>query len=82
MSRAININAAEADIRATCERLGITISMLERLMSGGTRVVLNNIGDTAALTKAYKTMLLTGPVTRTATRLNRGNRGETRSSVL
>jgi hypothetical protein len=31
MSRAININASEADIQATCERLGIAISMAERL---------------------------------------------------
>lgn len=76
MSRAININASEADIQATCERLGIGISMCERLLSGGTRVVLNNVQDTATIAKAYKTMLLTGPVTRAATRLNRGLRGE------
>ena len=31
MSRAININASEADIQATCERLGIAVSMAERL---------------------------------------------------
>jgi hypothetical protein len=77
MSRAININASEADIQATCERLGIAVSMAERLASGGTRVVLNNVRDTDTIAKAYKTKLLTGPVTRTATRLNRGLRGET-----
>jgi hypothetical protein len=76
MSRAININATETDILATCERLGIGISMLERLASGGTRVVLNNAGDTRSIATAYRTKLLTGPVTRMATRLNRGFRGE------
>lgn len=77
MSRAININASESDIESTCERLGIQISALERLVSGGTRVVLNNAGDTDAIAKAYKARRLLGPVTRAATRLNRGLRGET-----
>ncbi len=77
MSRAININASEADIGSTCDRLGINVSSLERLISGGTRVVLNNARDTDAIAKAYKTRLLAGPVTRAATRLNRGLRGAT-----
>ena len=75
MSRAININAAEADIAATCKKLGIEISMIERLHSGGTRIVLNNAIDTASIAKAYGSRLLTGPVTRMQTRLNRGHRG-------
>jgi len=77
VSRAININASEADIGSTCERLGIEVSVLERLVSGGTRVVLNNVRDADVIAKAYKTRLLSGPVTRAATRLNRGLRGET-----
>lgn len=77
MSRAININASEADIGSTSERLGIEVSALERLVSGGTRVVLNDARDTDAIAKAYRTRLLSGPVTRAATRLNRGLRGET-----
>jgi hypothetical protein len=77
MSRAINVNASQSDIEATCQRLGIEVSVLERLVSGGTRVVLNNVRDTDAIAKAYKTRLLSGPVTRAATRLNRGLRGET-----
>lgn len=76
MSRAININAEEVDIRATCERLGVEISMSERLASGGTRLVLNNRRDTETIAKAYRAKLLAGPVTRAATRLNRGFRGE------
>ena len=75
MSRALNINAAEGDIVVTCEKFGIQISMIERLRSGGTRIVLNNATDTASIAKAYGPRLLTGPVTRMQTRLNRGCRG-------
>ena len=75
MSRALNINSTEAEITAACEKAGITISTIERLISGGTRVVFNNAVDTASMAKTYKTKLLTGPVTRVQTRLNRGHRG-------
>lgn len=75
MSRALNINATEADIVAACETAGVAISTIERLVSGGTRVVFNNAVDTASMARAYKTKLVTGPVTRTQTRLNRGHRG-------
>ncbi len=75
MSRALNINTTEADITATCQSAGISISTIERLVSGGTRVVFNNAVDTKAIAKAYKAKLLTGPVTRLQTRLNRGHRG-------
>ena len=75
MSRAINVNASQADVTAACETAGISISTIERLISGGTRVVFNNAVDTASMAKAFKTKLLTGPVTRAQTRLNRGHRG-------
>jgi hypothetical protein len=82
MSRALNIKAAEADIVATCKKFGIGISMIERLHSGGTRIVLNNAADTVSIAKAYGSKLLTGPVTRMQTRLNRGHRGAGRGSPL
>jgi hypothetical protein len=75
MSRALNINSSEADITAACQTAGIPISTIERLVSGGTRVVLNNAVDAAAVAKTFKTKLLQGPVTRLQTRLNRGHRG-------
>lgn len=78
MSRALNINAAEDDIIATCKKSGIEISMIEQLHSGGTRIVLNNTTDTASIAETYRTKLLTGPVTRMQTRLNRGYRGASR----
>jgi hypothetical protein len=75
MSRALNINATEADITGACATAGIAISTIERLVSGGTRVVLNNSVDAASVAKTFKTKLLSGPVTRLQTRLNRGHRG-------
>jgi len=75
MSRALNINTTEADVTAACQAAGIPISTIERLVSGGTRVVLNNAIDTASLAKTFKAKLLKGPVTRLQTRLNRGHRG-------
>ena len=75
MSRALNINVSEADITAACKTAGIAISTIERLVSGGTRVVLNSSVDTAAIAKTFKSKLMSGPVTRLQTRLNRGHRG-------
>ena len=75
MSRALNINATDAEITASCAAAGIAISTIERLVSGGTRVVFNNAVDAASMAKTYKAKLLTGPVTRLQTRLNRGHRG-------
>ena len=75
MSRALNINSTEAEVTAACQAAGIPISTIERLVSGGTRVVFNNSVDAASIAKTYKSKLLTGPVTRLQTRLNRGHRG-------
>lgn len=71
MSRALNINAAESHVLATCEKKGIGISTIEALHSGGTRVVLNNADDTAVISRAYGSKILSGPVRRTPNRLNR-----------
>jgi hypothetical protein len=45
MSRALNINATQADIMAVRAQRNIGISAIEGLHSGGTRVVMNNIDD-------------------------------------
>jgi len=71
MSRALNINASQADIVATCAKRNVPISAIEPLASGGTRVVMNNIADTATIAKSYGSKVITGAVTRVATRLNR-----------
>jgi len=70
MSRAININATQEHIIATCGKRKLPISAIEALQSGGTRVVMNSAFDTAALAKFYRSKVIKGTVTRTPTRLN------------
>ncbi len=69
MSRALNIDATEDHVLATCLSKNAPISTIEKLHSGGTRVVLLNAFDTATIRKAYGTKIITGNVRRTPTRL-------------
>lgn len=69
MSRAININADQNAVTTMCGKHAATISTIETLHSGGTRVVLHNGHDAAVIAKAFGGKVLTGPVTRTPTRL-------------
>lgn len=71
MSRAINVNATQDHVIAACAKRKIGISAIETLQSGGTRVVMNNAEDAAAIAKAYGSKVLAGKVVRTATRLGR-----------
>lgn len=71
MSRAINVNAPQDHVVATCAKKKLGISAIETLHSGGTRVVMNNAVDAAEVVKFYKTKVIAGPVTRTPTRLSR-----------
>lgn len=64
MSRAININETEASITETCKQLSITISAIEPLLSGGTRVVCASSDGALALRRKLKSKLLDGPVRR------------------
>jgi hypothetical protein len=69
MSRAINLDAAEAHVIDTCAKHGAEITSIETLRSGGTRVVLKNADGAALVTKAYGAKVLTGVVARTPSRL-------------
>ncbi len=71
MSRAININATRDHVVAACAKHRVSISAIETLHSGGTRVVLNNADDTAIMVKAYGSKVIRGAVTRTPTRMGR-----------
>lgn len=53
MSRAINVNATPAEVSAMCAKHKATISAIETLPAGGTRVVLMNADDTAVIAKAF-----------------------------
>lgn len=64
MSRAMNLDVPEADVLASCEKHGKGISTIETLISGGTRLVMNNGDDAEFMRKLYKTKILEGQVTR------------------
>lgn len=66
MSRAINLNVPQADVEAMCARRSVTISAIERLPDGGTRVVLMNTDDTATIAAAFRTKIIDGTVRRTS----------------
>ena len=68
MSRAINVAATEAEVYSACLQHGATISAIEALASGGTRVVFMNAEATATMTKAFGHRVLTGNVSRHALR--------------
>ena len=69
MSRAINIKATKDHVIATCAKRKVPISAIEALVSGGTRVVLNNPVDTAIIAKAYGSKVIAGAVARTPSRI-------------
>lgn len=67
-SRAINLSMEEKAVRAACAKHGATISAIESLASGGTRVVLMS-GDAAdTMRGALRKQVLAGAVTRTPLR--------------
>lgn len=65
MSRALNVAVDKADVMESCAKRGITISAIEALLSGGTRVVLMNADDAAVIARLYKSKIIPGAVTRT-----------------
>lgn len=65
MSRAINVNATPAEVSAMCAKHKTTISAIEALPAGGTRVVMMNADDAAVITRAYRTKLLATDAKRT-----------------
>ena len=64
MSRAVQIDVPRDDVTAMCAKRGVTISAIEALVSGGTRVVLNTMADAEIVRTAYRTKLITAPVVR------------------
>ena len=68
MSRVINVNASQAEVLKSCATHGATVSAIESLASGGTRVVLMNPTATATMKAAFGRKLLTGDVRRTPLR--------------
>jgi hypothetical protein len=68
VSRAVNIDADQADVVAMAAKHKAAISAIESLHPRGTRVVLMNIEDANTVAKAFGKRVLTGAVTRTRLR--------------
>ncbi len=71
MSRVVSVDATPATVTQRCDKLGITISVLEPLQSGGTRVILNNSADAEAVRRVMKDKLITGPSVRSSLYVSR-----------
>lgn len=64
VSRAINVSLTEAQVVAACAKHGAAISAIESLMSGGTRVVLQNIDDADRVRSVFAKKVISGNVVR------------------
>ena len=71
MSRAMNVDASFATVEAACAKHNVSISVLEALVSKGTRVVCNTSEGADILRRAMKSSLLTTPVKRLPLRRGR-----------
>ncbi|ABQ70419.1 hypothetical protein HY78_03790 [Rhizorhabdus wittichii DC-6] len=72
MSRAVNIQATPDHIAQTCEKIGARATTIEALASGGSRVVLSNSVESAAIARHYGAKVIQGNVVRQPLRLRRG----------
>ena len=71
MSRAINVNLTQNEVRAAVQKHGTVISSIEPLFPHGTRVVLINADHAAILRRAFASEIIAGPVVRTPLRTRR-----------
>lgn len=62
VSRAMNVSIAQVDVEKLCHKHGASISAIETLHSGGTRVVLRDIQAADTMRKAFGKKLLAGNV--------------------
>lgn len=62
VSRAMNVGIAQADVETLCRKHKASISAIETLHSGGTRVVLRNIEAADTMRKAFGKKLMAGNV--------------------
>ncbi len=65
MSRAMNVNATEAEVAQICAEQGAMISAIESLASGGTRVVFTRGDAATAMREIFGHKLIAGAVVRT-----------------
>lgn len=65
MSRAVNIAASIAVVRASALAQAAAITAIEPLASGGTRVVFRTASDADRMRRVFARKVLTGAVART-----------------
>lgn len=65
MSRALNINATQDHVEATCAKHKADISTIEVLPGGAVRVVLRNGDGAAVIRRAYGKQIVDTPLART-----------------
>lgn len=65
MSRSINISASAEDVITMCQKHAASISAMEDLPDGGTRVVLMRADDVETIRRAFRKSLLPDKVRRT-----------------
>ena len=64
MSRALLINLDEGQVVARCLSENVGISAIERLASGGVRLVCNSSDGAGTMMRAFKSHLIKGEVVR------------------
>ncbi|MES2300939.1 MAG: hypothetical protein V4521_02515 [Pseudomonadota bacterium] len=64
MSRAMNISLPEAKVRAACEKAKVSVSVLETLPSGGTRLVCTREEGAEEMRVIFRTNMIEGNVKR------------------
>ena len=71
MSRVLLLNLNEAEATKACRDLDVAISVLEKLESGGVRLVCVSVDGATAMRRKLRTKLIDGPVKRSRV-FNRG----------
>jgi hypothetical protein len=64
MSRAVLLSMTEAQVLAKCEAANVGVSAIEKLHSGGVRLVCSSTAGAELIRKTLKAHLMTGEVTR------------------
>jgi hypothetical protein len=64
MSRAMNLSLPEAKVRTLCDQAGVSISALETLPSGGTRLVCTREEGADEMRIVFKKDVIAGNVAR------------------
>ena len=68
MSRVLLLSLDEGQVVATCLASKVSISAIESLPAGGTRLVCSSSDGAATMKRKLKSQLITGTVTRSAFR--------------